>query len=69
MTPQLASILGYVDQLQKIDTSGVEPLVHPLEQANIFRDDVLRPSLSPAEALANAPERLGNLFQVPAVLE
>lgn len=69
MTPQLASILGYVDQLQKIDTSGVEPLVHPLEQDNIFREDALRPSLSPAEALANAPERLGNLFQVPAVLE
>lgn len=69
MTPQLASILGYVDQLQKLDTTGVEPLVHPLEQANIFRVDELKPSLDPTDALANAPERHGNLFQVPAVLD
>lgn len=69
MTPQLSSILGYVDQLQKLNTDGVEPLVHALEQSNIFREDALKPSLDPAEALANAPERHGNLFQVPAILE
>ena len=69
MTPQLASIVGYVDQLQKINTDSVEPLVHALEQVNVFRQDELGTSLSPAEALANAPERIGNFFQVPAVLD
>jgi aspartyl-tRNA(Asn)/glutamyl-tRNA(Gln) amidotransferase subunit C len=69
MTPQLNSIVGYVDQLQKIDTTGVEPLAHALEQVNVFREDGLRPSLTPDQALANAPERSGNLFQVPAVLD
>ncbi|MCY2944826.1 MAG: Asp-tRNA(Asn)/Glu-tRNA(Gln) amidotransferase subunit GatC [Planctomycetota bacterium] len=69
MTPQLASIVGYVDQLQKINTDGVEPLVHALEQVNVFRQDELGTSLSPEEALANAPERIGNFFQVPAVLD
>ncbi|MSR80310.1 MAG: Asp-tRNA(Asn)/Glu-tRNA(Gln) amidotransferase subunit GatC [Gemmataceae bacterium] len=69
MTPQLASIVGYVDQLQKINTDGVEPLVHALEQVNVFRQDELGTSLSPEEALANAPERMGNFFQVPAVLD
>lgn len=69
MTPQLASIVGYVDQLQKINTDGVEPLVHALEQVNVFRLDELGTSLSPEEALANAPERMGNFFQVPAVLD
>ncbi len=69
MTPQLASIVGYVDQLQKINTDGVEPLVHALEQVNVFRQDELGTSLSPEEALANAPERSGNFFQVPAVLD
>jgi aspartyl-tRNA(Asn)/glutamyl-tRNA(Gln) amidotransferase subunit C len=69
MTPQLNSIVGYVDQLQKIDTTGVEPLAHALEQVNVFREDALRPSLTPDQALGNAPERSGNLFQVPAVLD
>ncbi len=69
MTPQLASIVGYVDQLQKINTEGVKPLYHALEQVNVFRPDALGTSLSPEEALANAPERLGNFFQVPAVLD
>lgn len=69
MTPKLASIVGYVDQLQKINTDGVEPLVHALEQVNVFRQDELGTSLSPEEALANAPERIGNFFQVPAVLD
>jgi len=66
---QLAAILSYVEQLQKLDTTGVEPLAHPLPIANAFRDDQPTPSLPVDEALANAPLRLGNYFGVPAVFD
>jgi aspartyl-tRNA(Asn)/glutamyl-tRNA(Gln) amidotransferase subunit C len=69
MTPQLAAILDYVDQLGRVNTDGVEPLAHPLPVANVFRDDEPAPSLPAAAALANAPDRRGDLYGVPAVLE
>jgi aspartyl-tRNA(Asn)/glutamyl-tRNA(Gln) amidotransferase subunit C len=69
MTRQLSRILDYVDQLQQVNTEGVEPLAHPLPIHNIFRDDDPRPSLPVAEALANAPERHGDFYSVPAVLD
>lgn len=67
LQPQLAAILNYVDQLQQLDTTGVEPLAHPLPIVNAFRDDAPTPSLPVDEALANAPLRIGNYFGVPAV--
>ena len=67
LQPQLSAILDYVDQLQELNTEGIEPLAHPLPIANAFRDDVLTPSLSVDDALANAPNRIGNYFGVPAV--
>ena len=69
LQPQLAAILSYVEQLQKLDTTGVEPLAHPLPIANAFRDDQPSPSLPVDDALANAPVRLGNYFGVPAVFD
>jgi aspartyl-tRNA(Asn)/glutamyl-tRNA(Gln) amidotransferase subunit C len=74
MTRQLGAIVAYVDQLKQVDTEGVEPLAHALDVSNVFRDDEPRPSLPPAEALANAPDRRtdakGDLFYgVPAVLD
>ncbi len=69
MTEQLNSILGYVDQLQAVNTDGVEPLAHPLPVQNVFRDDEPRPSLPVDESLQNAPTRSGDYFGVPAVFE
>ncbi len=69
MTSQLRAILDYVNQLQQLDTEGVEPLAHPLDIGNVFREDEPTPSLVVAEALANAPDRRGDFFGVPAVLE
>jgi aspartyl-tRNA(Asn)/glutamyl-tRNA(Gln) amidotransferase subunit C len=64
----LNSILGYVERLNEIDTTGVEPLAHPLDLKNVFRDDEPAPSLPVNEALANAPKRDGDYFVVPSVL-
>jgi aspartyl-tRNA(Asn)/glutamyl-tRNA(Gln) amidotransferase subunit C len=69
MTAQLGAILDYVRQLQQVPTDGVEPLAHPLPLQNVFRADECRPSLPADAALANAPERDGDFYAVPAVLE
>jgi aspartyl-tRNA(Asn)/glutamyl-tRNA(Gln) amidotransferase subunit C len=69
MTRDLGAILDYVNQLQQVPTDGVEPLAHPLPVQNVFRGDEPAPSLTVDAALANAPDRRGNFYGVPAVLE
>lgn len=69
MTRDLSAIVDYVNQLQKVDTTGVEPLAHPLDVHNVFRADEPCPSLPVDAALANAPARRGNFYGVPAVLD
>jgi aspartyl-tRNA(Asn)/glutamyl-tRNA(Gln) amidotransferase subunit C len=69
MAQQLTAILNYFDQLKQLNTDGVEPLAHPLPVLNVFRPDELKPSLPVDDALANAPERIGDFFGVPAVLD
>lgn len=69
LTPQLASIVDYVAQLQSVDTEGVEPLAHPHDASCVFREDEPAPSLPAEEALANSPGRTGPYHSVPAVLE
>lgn len=68
-TGQLDRILGFFDQLKQIDTEGVPVTAHPLPVSNAFRDDVARPSLPLEAALANAPQREGDAFRVPKILE
>jgi aspartyl-tRNA(Asn)/glutamyl-tRNA(Gln) amidotransferase subunit C len=69
MTCQLADIVAYVDQLQAVNTDGVEPLAHALDLSNGFRADEPAPSLPVDDVLANAPRRSGNFYSVPAVLD
>ena len=66
---QLSSILNYINQLQEVNTDNVEPLAHALEVSNVFREDALKESLNVNEALANAPDRQGNFYGVPAIFE
>jgi len=68
---QLSAILEYVEQLKELDVSGFEPMTHALAAGDVppLRDDVVRPSLQPEEALANAPAREGTCFKVPRIIE
>jgi aspartyl-tRNA(Asn)/glutamyl-tRNA(Gln) amidotransferase subunit C len=68
MTSELAQIVGYVDQLGEVNTEGVEPMAHAVEVTNVFRDDLVTPSLPREEALANAPHHDDRGYLVPAVL-
>ena len=65
---QLASILSYIEKLDELDTDNVEPMAHAVEIHNVLAEDVLGVSLTPDQALANAPAREGDYFSVPKVL-
>lgn len=68
LTEQLGRILQYVDKLNELETSGVEPLTHALAVVNAFREDEVTPSLPRSEALANAPLASEEAFVVPRVI-
>ncbi len=69
LTRQLDAILTYVEKLNELDTTGVEPTSHVLPIKNVFKTDVVKPSLTPDEALSNAPERSGDFYRVPKIIE
>ncbi len=66
---QLSRIFDYVDLLNEVNTDNVEPLTHALPVTNVLREDVVRPSLSSEQALANAPQADRGFFVVPKVLD
>jgi aspartyl-tRNA(Asn)/glutamyl-tRNA(Gln) amidotransferase subunit C len=66
---QLSQILTHVEQLNRYDTEGIEPTATVLGQTNVFREDVAGASLPVDKALHNAPEREGDGFCVPKILE
>ena len=65
---QLADILDYVAQLEKVDTTGVPPTAHALALDNAFRPDERQPHLETERALANAPAREDGCFIVPKIV-
>jgi aspartyl-tRNA(Asn)/glutamyl-tRNA(Gln) amidotransferase subunit C len=69
LTSQLNDILLYIDQLNELDTRGVQPMTHAIAVTNAFREDVVKESLGTQAALANAPDARGEFFRVPKVIE
>ena len=68
-TGQLEAILSYVDKMGELDTDEVEPLAHCLPLCNCLREDSVTDSLGAEAALANAPQRDGEFFKVPKILD
>jgi aspartyl-tRNA(Asn)/glutamyl-tRNA(Gln) amidotransferase subunit C len=66
---QLSAILEYMEKMNELDTAGVEPLAHCLPVSNVFRNDAVKESLGTEKALANAPDRDGEFFKVPKILD
>jgi len=69
LTEQLGRILDYIEQLNELDTEDVEPTSHVIPMKNVVRPDVVRPSLTRDDALANAPSDVDGLFEVPKIVE
>jgi len=66
---QLSAILDYMEKMNELDTTNVEPLAHCLAVKNVFREDAARESLGTEKTLANAPQRDGEFFKVPKILD
>ena len=69
LATELAAILDYVEKLNELDTSDVEPTSHPLAIRNVLREDQPAASIDPSTALANAPDKEKTFFRVPKVLD
>ena len=67
-TSQLEKILGYVAELEKIETENVPPTTRAVEVVNVVREDSVRASTIREELLAQAPQREGDFFRVPKIL-
>jgi len=69
MREQLNGILSYIEKLNELDTDGIEPTSHAVPMLNVMREDEPGPCLPRDEALANAPDRSGEFFRVPRIIE
>ena len=65
----LEKMIGFVDKLKELDTTGVEPLLHMSGNVDVLREDVPGNMLSREEALQNAPDHDGVYFRVPKVIK
>ena len=68
LAQQMGNVLGYVELLKEVDTTGVEPLAHAIDVQNVLRADKVTPSLPREAALANAPKSDDRYFLVPQIL-
>ena len=69
LAPQLSEVLKYIEKLNELDVSGVEPTAHATPLSNVMREDEPRDSLSQEDALRNAPKATNGLFVVPKIVE
>jgi len=67
-TAELNQILSYMEKLNELDTENVEPLSHPVEGNNVFREDEVKQSVNREDALKNSPAHDEVFFKVPKVI-
>ncbi|MCX5692185.1 MAG: Asp-tRNA(Asn)/Glu-tRNA(Gln) amidotransferase subunit GatC [Candidatus Omnitrophica bacterium] len=68
-TGQLDRILAYVDKLNTLNVTNLEPTSHVLEMKNVYREDFVKKSLPASEVIKNAPDKENNLFKVPKIID
>ena len=64
----LEKMIAFIDKLNELDTTGVEPLLYVSDTINVYRDDTPQESMNRKEALANAPQTDDTYFMVPKVI-
>lgn len=69
LTEDMSQILGYMETLEELDTSNVEPLEHVIEMEYRLREDKAKEPISHEEALKNAPDADSDYFRVPKVID
>ncbi len=66
---EMGDILNYMDALNELDTEDIEPMMHVLDLANVYREDEVKKSLSKEDVFKNAPKSEGDYFLVPRILD
>lgn len=69
LTRELGQIVDAVATVSEVATEAVPATSHPMPLSNVFREDIPRPSLTVEQALSGAPDRAGDKFRVPAILD
>lgn len=64
---QLGDILKYVEQMNEVDTTGIEPMSHAISFSNVMREDIEIYEQTKEELMQNAPDREGDFFKVPKI--
>ena len=67
-TGQLNAILDYIEKLNELDTSAIEPTFHVVAHQNLMREDEVKESFTQEASLENAPERAQGCFRVPKII-
>lgn len=68
-THKFNEILSYVEKLNELNTDEIEPMEYPIDNVNVFREDINMGSIDTSEALKNAPDTDGTYFIVPKVIK
>ena len=69
MAEQLSKILDYFEKISELDTENIKPTNHILDIENVFREDIIKKSITPEEVVKNAPKKLGSFIVVPKVMD
>jgi aspartyl-tRNA(Asn)/glutamyl-tRNA(Gln) amidotransferase subunit C len=69
LTQQLRNILQYMEKLNELDTSRIEPFTHPVNGTNRLREDIVSNTPNADAILANAPSTSETFFRVPKIIE
>lgn len=69
MTKDMESIIAFVDQMNGLDIEGIKPTDHIIPVNNVFREDVVKPSMDVEELLRNAPAKENGCYSVPKIVE
>ena len=69
LTADLQRMIEFVEKLNEVDTTGIEPLLHMSTQVNVLREDIVKGSISRSEALLKAPVQDNTFFKVPKVIK
>ena len=69
MVKDMNNMLAFVEKLNELDTTGVEPLIYMTDESNILREDVVKETITQKEALLNAAKKDSDYFKAPKVID
>ncbi len=69
MVKDMNNMLAFIEKLNELDTTGVEPLIYMTDESNVLREDVVKETITQKEALLNAPKKDSDYFKAPKVID